>query len=71
MTATRYREWAEGDRVQVSSEHAINTNGWAGTVRKGTSGDWGWIVGVELDGLYGLTWYAPDELIPEASSVSA
>ncbi|MFE5866872.1 hypothetical protein ACFQ77_40885 [Streptomyces virginiae] len=72
MTTTQYREWTEGDRIQVSSEHAINTNGWAGTVLKGTAGDWGWAVGVQLDGLDGLTtWYTPDELIPEPSGVDA
>ncbi|MBB6440237.1 hypothetical protein HNQ79_006752 [Streptomyces candidus] len=72
MTTTQRREWTEGDRVQVSSEYAINTNGWAGTVRKGTTGDWGWIVGVELDRLHGyISWRTPDELIPEPSDVGA
>ena len=55
-----------GDRVRVTSEHAPGTDGMTGTVRKGTGGDWGWAVGVELDGLYGVTWYTPDELTKEA-----
>lgn len=51
-------------RVRVSSDNAPNTNGLTGTVLRDTTGDWGWLVPVALDGMYGPTWYTPDELAP-------